>query len=158
MHNCRRIRQTSSCTALHNLMLQTCALCYPEAAAGLIPDKPPFCSQEAMPSAMSATLCLAAACCFFAGCSDCATIAYLRILCCHPPQMAQYGPPERLPDAKFAACILHILSLLQTAVPAETTHALVAHLQYIATSNMWHDCCHSCCCHMIHVNNNQCYS
>jgi hypothetical protein len=96
-----------------------------------------------MLSAMSATLCLAAACCFFAGCSDCAATVHLRALCCHPPQMAQYGPPGRLPDVKFAACILHILNLLQTALPAETMHALVQHSQYVATSDVWHDCCHS---------------
>ena len=72
--------------------------------------------------------------------------------------MAQYGPPERLADAIFAACILHILNLLQKALPAETTHALVKFLQYVTTFDMSHDSCHSRCCHMMHVNNNQCYS
>ena len=42
MHDGRRMRQTSSCTALHKVMLQTCALCHPAAAADIVTDNPVF--------------------------------------------------------------------------------------------------------------------
>ncbi|DBA87686.1 TPA: hypothetical protein ACH3X1_004693 [Trebouxia sp. C0004] len=107
-------------------MLQTHALCYPAAAAGLVADNPvsiyvvAFQCQAFLGShAVSYECCtLSAACCFFAGCRDCAATAHWRALCCHPQQTAPHGPPERLSNPKSSACIRRILNLLQTARPA----------------------------------------